>query len=191
MQEISISQSGICREARNSLLLKTISILLLAGIAFFVPNSLSAQVPKTIPVQSKDNSQLIIIPKGEALNRKFIPLHPERPNGPRLQVISGNPDKGPSFTLFRYSRNYAGSGTLHNHSHNYSLWLIEGAMKHWDATGSEKTAQILLPGSYLYQPANEFHAANCLTERCTAYVVFDGLIDTSFPKKESPLIKDH
>ena len=85
-------------------------------------------------------------------------------------------------TLFRYSRDYTNSGGLHYHTHAYRLWVIEGELKHWGEGGSEETAPVLSPGSYLYRPADELHAANCVSERCTAYVIFDGPIRTGLPE---------
>ncbi|MEM9866102.1 MAG: hypothetical protein AAF765_00325 [Bacteroidota bacterium] len=133
---------------------------------------------------SKQSLETISLDNG--LERRFHPLHEFSPNGPRLHILKGDPKKGPSLTLFRYSTNYTGSGRLHNHTHGYHLWLIEGAMKHWGENGNEKTAPLLVPGSYIYQPADEFHSANCLTERCTAYVMFDGPIETGFPDDNAP-----
>ncbi|MEM7504943.1 MAG: hypothetical protein AAF417_23155 [Pseudomonadota bacterium] len=123
---------------------------------------------------------MTVIPLGDALERSFRPLHAWSPEGPQIVVLDGDPGSGPSLTLFRFTPNYAGSGRLHTHTHDYRLWLIEGALKHWGANGSEESAPVLRPGSYVYQPAEQLHAANCIAERCTAYVVFDGPIRTSF-----------
>ncbi|MBP2833448.1 hypothetical protein J8281_14730 [Aquimarina sp. U1-2] len=132
--------------------------------------------------ESFGSKSLKIITNVDALGRSFQPLHAESPNGPRYHTLNGNPKNSASFTLFRYSKNYTGSGNLHNHTYGYHLWLVEGQMKHWKEGGSEKTASLLNPGSYLYQPADEFHAANCLTKQCTAYILFDGPIETGFPE---------
>ncbi len=127
------------------------------------------------------SATLELLPLMDALDREFRPLYAARPDGPRLHVLSGDPAAGPSLTLFRYSRNYTGSRNLHSHTYDYRLWLIEGALKHWSENGSEESAIVLAPGSYLHQPANELHAANCVSKQCTAYVVFDGPIETTVP----------
>ncbi len=147
-----------------------------------------AQASKSQLSSKETNLTLKIIPLNDALDREFSPLHKYKPKGPLMHILEGSPTNGSSITLFRYCQNYAGSGKLHNHTNNYRLWIIEGVMKHWNENGSEETATILTSGSYLYQPADEFHAANCLSERCTAYVIFDGPIETSFPdgKKTDP-----
>lgn len=123
----------------------------------------------------------MVIPVSKALDREFRPLHAESPKGPQIGVLVGDPESGPSLSLFRYRPDYRGSGTLHTHSASYRSWLIEGAMKHWDEHSSEETAQVLRPGSYWHQPGGQLHADNCLAERCTAYVLFDGPIDADFP----------
>lgn len=160
---------------------------LLAAIIFSLPvERVSAQHKERNPWHKPNSSNLVIMPFNDALERKFHPLHEFSPKGPQLHILEGDPEKGPSLTLFRYSQNYSGSGRLHNHTYGYHLWLIEGTMKHWDETGSEENAPILVPGSYIYQPKDELHAANCLSRRCTAYVMFDGPIETGFPDDSGP-----
>lgn len=167
-----IMVSGRCRIAKK---------FFVFAIVTLTSRVVLAQTSKVIEANQASNEGLVIIPFSNALERNFRPLHPYSPKGPELHTLEGDPSNGPSLTIFRYGKNYAGSGNLHNHTHGYRLWLIEGKMKHWDTNGSEETAKILLPGSYIYQPADEFHAANCLSERCTAYVMFDGPIKTGFP----------
>lgn len=130
----------------------------------------------------QSGATMMLIPGSEAIGQEFRPLYADRPNGPNLLPLQGDPSTGPSLSLFRYSQDYTNSGGLHYHTHNYHLWVIEGELKHWDDTGSEETAPILGPGSYIYQPADLLHAANCVSERCTAYVLFDGPIQTGLQK---------
>lgn len=129
---------------------------------------------------SESNATMTVIPLRDALNRTFRPLVAALPEGPQIVVLDGDPESGPSVTLFRYGPDYAGSGRLHTHSYNYHSFLIEGAMKHWGEGGSEESASVLRRGSYWHQPAGELHADNCVAERCTAYVMFDGPIDANF-----------
>ena len=136
---------------------------------------------RTASAAEESGATMTVIPLSDALDRTFRPLYATSLAGPQIVVLDGDPDSGPSLTLFRYGPNYTGSGRLHLHTHDYRLWLIEGALKHWDADGSEETAPILRPGSYVHQPGGQLHAANCVAERCTAYVVFDGPIETAFP----------
>lgn len=132
-------------------------------------------------VIKESGKMMTVIPLSDALNRTFRPLVAASPEGPQIVVLDGDPDNGPSVTLFRYAPNYTGSGRLHTHSYDYRSVLIEGAMKHWGEGESEETTSVLTPGSYWHQPGGELHADNCVAERCTAYVIFDGLIDAHFP----------
>ena len=124
---------------------------------------------------------MTVVPAADALARTFRPLNPGSPDGPQIAVLDGDPERGPSFALFRYGPDYEGSGRLHTHTHAYRSWLIEGQMKHWDASGTEADAEPLGPGSYWRQPGGQLHADDCLSERCTAYVAFDGPVDADFP----------
>ena len=143
--------------------------------------SLDANQATDEPFAPMSDGTMSVISLRDALGRSFRPLHPELPDGPRIAVLRGDPEQGPSFTLFRYGPDYTGSGRLHTHSAGYQSWLIEGAMKHWGPEGDQESAPVLAPGSYWSQPAGELHADNCVAEQCTAYVVFDGPIDADFP----------
>lgn len=132
-------------------------------------------------IAGQSDAVMTITPAGDALDRSFRPLYEDSPQGPQIVVLEGDPDNGPSLTLFRYERNYAGSGNLHFHTHDYRLWLIEGELKHWGEAESENDATVLGPGSYIHQPGRQIHAANCIAEQCTAYVMFNGPIKTGFP----------
>lgn len=160
--------------------MKAASLLCLLTSVLAIPTFLAAQSVQEDEDQ-RGSAKMVIVPQADAIGGDFRPLYAARPNGPNLRVLDGNPDIGSSLTIFRYSRNYTNSSGLHYHTHGYHLWMVEGALKHWDETGSEETAETLLPGSYLYQPADLLHAANCVTERCTAYVMFEGPIETGLP----------
>ena len=174
---------------------RILSLLAIACLLLFLPSMGGAQ--STTVIQSgtesavqENTAPMTVIPLNDALDREFRPLHETMPDGPNIHVLEGDPLTGSSQTLFRFGHNYAGSGNLHFHTHDYRLWLIEGALKHWNADGNEESAPILLPGSYVYQPADLLHAANCLTERCIAYVMFDGPIETVFPEDISSSPED-
>ncbi|GGE85557.1 DUF4437 domain-containing protein [Sphingomonas prati] len=136
-----------------------------------------AQLPSTtLPVTPNG----MIVAPAETLVR-FRPLIASSPNGPNILELEGDSRRGPSVTLFRYTNGYTGSRTLHTHSHTYRSILIEGQMKHWDASGNEATAPVLDPGSYWRQPRGQLHADHCLSHRCVALVTFEGAIDADFP----------
>ena len=160
--------------------LPVIACLLACSPSLAGAQSTKATPPDTGAAALADGATMTVKPLSEALGRTFRPLYAASPDGPNIVVLEGNPTSGPSLTLFRFTPDYVGSGRLHFHTHDYRLWLIEGVLKHWGAEGSEEAASVLPPGSYVHQPAGELHAANCLAELCTAYVLFDGPIRTTF-----------
>jgi hypothetical protein len=101
----------------------------------------------------------------------FAPVIPERPEGPSIAVLSGDPDSGPSDMLLRMPR---GAGRLHIHRSNYRLVVIEGRMQHWPADGAQADAPVLGPGSYWFQPGGEAHADACLSETCLMFIRWAG-----------------
>jgi hypothetical protein len=105
---------------------------------------------------------------------EFKAVDPKRANGPQLAVLRGNPDTGPSSMLMRLFR---GTGPMHVHSSDYDLVLIEGRMKQWAQGETEQQAQLLEPGSYLFQPGNEPHVGSCLSDECLMYVQWSGKRD--------------
>ena len=164
---------------------RIVSFSVIACVLACLPLLAGAQSTNAIPsgtgsVALDSGATMTVTPVGDALARAFRPLYAASPNGPNIVVLEGDPTSGPSLTMFRFTPNYVGSRRLHFHTHDYRLWLIEGTLKHWGEDGSEEAASVLRPGSYVHQPAGELHAANCLAERCTAYVLFDGPIRTTF-----------
>lgn len=166
---------------RHIVSLPVITCLAVCSLSLADAHSTDAAQSGTASAALETGATMTVMPLSDALDRTFRPLYAASPDGPQIVVLEGDPDRGPSLTLFRYGPNYTGSGRLHTHTHDYRLWLIEGALKHWDADGSEEAAPILRPGAYVHQPGGQLHAANCVAERCTAYVVFDGPIETDFP----------
>jgi quercetin dioxygenase-like cupin family protein len=83
-----------------------------------------------------------------------------------------------------------GEGRLHYHSSDYHLVLLQGTMKHWaegEKVGGVKT---LGPGSYWFQPGDQAHGDNCLTEDCLMFVKWEGKRDARLaetPKKRQQL----
>lgn len=103
---------------------------------------------------------------------KFVPIDPGRPDGARLAVLWGDPSKGPSAMLLVLKN---GAGTLHAHSADYHLVLLQGTMKHWAA--EESTARPLGPGSYWFQPGNQAHGDACQTPECLMFLKWEGKRD--------------
>ena len=105
---------------------------------------------------------------------RFVPADPARPEGAAIAVLRGNPDTGPSDMLFRIR---PGPGTLHVHSADYRLVVIEGVMKHLAAGETEADVPSLGPGSYWFQPGGVAHADTCLTETCLIFISWSGARD--------------
>lgn len=63
-----------------------------------------------------------------------------------------------------------GVSSLHYHSSDYHLAVLQGTMKHWTEGEREEDAKPLEPGSYWFQPANLSHADACPTDECLTFV---------------------
>ena len=101
----------------------------------------------------------------------FIPLSPDRPEGPAIRVLRGDPATGPSDMLMRFG---SGEPVMHAHSADYRLVVISGRMKHWAQGESEADASEMGPGSYWFQPAGQAHSDRCLSEICVMFIAWSG-----------------
>jgi len=115
-------------------------------------------------VLAHSTKQMIIVPFDAA---KFAPLDPAHPSGNQFSALWGDPMKGPSAMLVKFKK---GVSSLHYHSSDYHLAVLQGTMKHWAEGQREVDAKPLEPGSYWFQPANLSHADACLTDECLAFV---------------------
>ena len=116
--------------------------------------------------RADERKAMTVVPIEEA---RFVPVNRNLPDGPRMAVLWGDPDTGPSAVLLEMK---AGAVPMHIHSSDYHLVVIEGTMKHWGADGTESQAKPLGPGSYWFQPGGMPHADACLTEKCVMQVVW-------------------
>jgi len=105
----------------------------------------------------------------------FKPTDPSRAGSPQTAVLRGDPASGPSTMLMKFGK---GAGPIHVHSSDYDLIVLKGEMKHWAADQAEATAKVLGPGSYWFQPANQPHGDNCLSDECVMYVQWSGKSDS-------------
>lgn len=94
---------------------------------------------------------------------------------PQTAVLRGDPASGPSAMLMKFGK---GASPMHIHSSDYDLVVLKGEMKHWASGEAEATAKVLGPGSYWFQPANQPHADNCLSDECVMYVQWSGKSDS-------------
>lgn len=104
----------------------------------------------------------------------YQPVDPARPAGAQIAVLRGDPASGPSSMLMKFGK---GAGPMHIHSSDYDLVVLEGEMKHWDASEDAATAKVLGPGSYWFQPGNQPHGDDCLSDECVMYVQWAGKRD--------------
>jgi quercetin dioxygenase-like cupin family protein len=77
-------------------------------------------------------------------------------------------------------------GSLHFHSSDYHLVLLQGTMRHWAEGEQEAEAKPLGPGSFWFQSGNQAHGDSCLTDECLMFVKWEGKRDTKLaeaPKK--------
>lgn len=121
--------------------------------------------------RDSETTQMVVVPFDEA---KFVPVSTRLPDGPRLAVLWGNPDTGPSAVLLEMKR---GPVPLHIHTADYHLVVIEGIMKHWIEGQTEAAAPSLGPGSYWFQPGGQAHGDACLTDKCVSQIVWSGARD--------------
>jgi hypothetical protein len=120
---------------------------------------------------SGSSSLMIVINRQAA---QFTPVSASLLDGPAIAVLKGNPTTGPSDMLLRIPR---GAGRLHVHSADYRLVVVEGQMKHWAKGQTESAAELLGPGSFWFQPANEAHADSCLSDTCLMFINWSGKRD--------------
>lgn len=114
---------------------------------------------------------MIVVPIEQA---RFTPSDPARPEGAQIAVLRGDPATGPSDVLLELKK---GGGTLHLHSSDYHLVLLQGTARHWAEGASEADAKPLGPGSYWFQPGNQAHGDSCLTDKCLMFITWDGKRD--------------
>lgn len=77
---------------------------------------------------------------------QFAPVISRLPDGPRMAVLWGDPNTGPSAILLEMKK---GAGPMHTHTADYHLVVIEGTMKHWGPGENETGAKPLKPWKLL------------------------------------------
>jgi hypothetical protein len=101
----------------------------------------------------------------------FVSVRPGRPDSPEIAVLWGEPRTRPSAMFIRLKK---GPLPMHIHFSDYHLVVMQGVIKHWSANQSESDVKALAHGSYWFQPANEPHAEDCLSDECLLYLVWYG-----------------
>jgi quercetin dioxygenase-like cupin family protein len=131
-------------------------------------------------VDERPQKAMVVVPIEDA---RFAPVLARLPEGPRMAVLWGDPNTGPSAMLLEMKR---GAGPMHTHTADYHLVVIEGTMKHWGAGEKESDAKPLGPGSYWFQPGGLAHADACLSGRCVMQVVWSARRDGMLAQSPKP-----
>jgi len=106
-----------------------------------------------------------------AADAKWMPINPEKPQGPQMAVITGNPKEGAFSALVKFP---AGAATpLHSHPANFTGMMVSGTLKN-GRSAEDNTA--MGPGTLWTEPADEVHFTGCAPE---ADCIFVGHMDGS------------
>jgi len=79
----------------------------------------------------------------------FKPMHGE--GGPSMDVLRGDPDKGPHATFTKFAPGY--DAGWHTHTNDVSCLVIKGAYLYKDDAGEKRVG----PGEYIFVPGGHKH----------------------------------
>ncbi len=107
---------------------------------------------------------------------EWTPINPERPEGPKMFVISGDKEAGAFRALVKLP---AGSTSPeHSHSSTYSAAVLAGAMVHGTASDA-----VFGVGSYWTEAGGQVHVTGCSGEvDCVFFASMDGAFDMVMAK---------
>lgn len=143
--------------------------------------SMTSLLAVCVPSLARPQSDGMIIVPIEAA--RFVPSDPARPNGTQIAILRGDPATGPSAILMKLKK---GGGSLHVHSADYQLVVIQGTMKHLREGQTEESAKPLEPGSYWFQPGGKAHRDLCLADECLLHIVWSGKRDGRLVTERAP-----
>jgi quercetin dioxygenase-like cupin family protein len=95
--------------------------------------------------QSQKNKQVIYVSSAKA-TYKTSPM-----GGVSMQILLGDPDKGPHATFTKFDPGY--DAGMHTHSNDVSLVVIKGAYLYKDEAGEKRVG----PGEFLFVPGGHKH----------------------------------
>ncbi|HUP56857.1 MAG TPA: DUF4437 domain-containing protein [Bdellovibrionota bacterium] len=105
---------------------------------------------------------------------QFFPMDPKNPDGGKIGVASGDPQKGAAQFYLKLK---PGSAGMHSHSADYQAVVVKGDAKHW-VTGTEADAETLKPGSYWFQARKQVHGDTCIgPDECLIFIDMKGKFD--------------
>jgi len=95
--------------------------------------------------QAQKNKQVIYVSSAQA-TYKTSPM-----GGVSMQVLRGDPDKGPHATFTKFDPGY--DAGMHTHTNDVSLVVIKGAYLYKDEAGEKRVG----PGEFLLVPGGHKH----------------------------------
>jgi quercetin dioxygenase-like cupin family protein len=95
--------------------------------------------------QAQKNKQVIYISSAQAIYK------PSPMGGVSMQVLRGDPDKGPHATFTKFNPGY--DAGVHTHTNDVSLVVIKGAYLYKDEAGEKHVG----PGEFLFVPGGHKH----------------------------------
>ena len=121
--------------------------------------------------QAQKNKQVIYVSSAQA-TYKTSPM-----GGVSMQVLRGDPDKGPHATFTKFDPGY--DAGMHTHTNDVSLVVIKGAYLYKDEAGEKRVG----PGEFLLVPGGHKHwSGGDKTEGALFYEEASGKFD-SIPAK--------
>ena len=96
-----------------------------------------------------------------------------------MSVLWGDPATGPSGVMLKMPAGF--ETPIHTHSAGYRAVVIQGQATHWIEGADPSAAHRAGPGSYVVQPAGEWHGdLNAGPGEVVVLVIYDGPIDFVF-----------
>lgn len=142
-----------------------VTILLGLAITAMAVSSAQSQTPQA----STDAPTFKNPPKG-----KWMPVPQEVfPKGAEMQVLNGDPARGPADFYFRVPSNY--TFPWHFHTPIEKLFIDEGSLRYETRGGDTQT---LRAGDYVYVPARSPHKVTCTSAgECSFFLSSSGPFD--------------
>jgi len=104
----------------------------------------------------------------------FAPFNPQKPEGPKVVHLWGNPKKSANAAMVRFPAGF--SSDLRSNSSSHRGVVIQGTFI--NKQKGEEHPKKLTAGSYWFEPGDREYSMHCEgAEECLVYMVFDGPYD--------------
>jgi quercetin dioxygenase-like cupin family protein len=122
-------------------------------------DAVQAAAPAPAPAPAPASSVTMVA------DTKWMPVNPEKPEGPQMAVITGNPKEGAFSALVKFP---AGAATpLHSHPANFTGVVVSGTVQ--NGRSAEDNTE-MGPGTLWSEPAGEVHFTGCTEETDCIFV---------------------